>query len=327
VYCGGVRASPQTLVFLGTAVILAGLGVGRARAQDAETLTLTWLAPAGCPGTSEVRAEIARLLGGTIGAVPGGRLQARAVVTQGQTWAVNLETESGGNVGQRSLDAGSCRELAHATALIIALMIDPDAVATHTPPPAPEPPLPSPPVTQPASVLDFETGIIVTGTQGPLPSPDVGLGGTLGMSGRFWRVDLRASYGLRQDQKAAAPSPPGGDGQFNFFSAQLAGCFDLGGPRVAWGPCAVGEFGLVSAKGVGVDRALPAHVPWWAVGAGGYAAIPLSRRWAIPTHLDVLLPLRRSEYVFRDSQGQVSARVFKAAAVGVRVSVGVELRF
>ena len=89
----------------------------------------------------------------------------------------------------------------------------------------------------------------------------------------------------------------------------------------------MGEFGIVSAKGGDVERALPEQVPWWAVGAGGYAVIPFARGWAIPLHLDALAPPRRSEYVFRDSQGQVSARVFKAAPLGVRVSAGVELHF
>jgi hypothetical protein len=275
-----------------------------------------------------VQAEIVRLLGGKIEAVPGGRLLARAVVTQGQTWAVTLETESSGRVGQRALEAGSCAELANATALIVALMIDPEAVAAHAPPPAPSPPpAPAAPPSRPVRPLSYQAGVLVAGTQGTLPSPDVGLGGSLGLSGQRWRLDLRASYGLRRDQKATAPVPPGGYGRFNFFSALLTGCYDLGGPSVSWGPCAVGEFGVVSAKGVGIDRALPAEVPWWAAGAGAYAVIPLARRWAIPVHLDALLPLRRSEYVFRDSQGQVSARVFKAAAIGVRASVGVELHF
>lgn len=328
-YCGGVRAPPQTLAFLGAVLLLGTLTVAQpARAQAAEAFAFSWQAPVECPGMTEVRAEIARLLGGTIGAVPGGRLQARAVVTQSQAWAVALETESAGQVGQRSLEAGSCRELANATALIIALMIDPDAVAAHTPPPAPpSPPAPSPPASKPARPLDTQIGLIVTGTQGTLPSPDVGVGASVGLSGRRWRLDLRASYGLRRDQTATAPVPPGGHGQFSFFSALLTGCWNLGGPGLAWGPCAVGEFGVVSAKGVEVDRALPAHVPWWAVGAGGYAVIPLARRWAVPIHLDALLPLRRSEYVFRDTQGNVSARVFKAAPLGVRVSAGVELRF
>jgi hypothetical protein len=330
VYCGGVLAPPQTLVFLGAVLVLGFLTEARpARAQEAAGFAFSWQAPVGCPNTGEVRAEIARLLGGTIGVVPGGGLQARAVVTHAATWAVALETTSAGQAGQRSLEAGSCRELANATALIIALMIDPDAVAAHAPPPAPPLPAsaPSPPASEPARTLDAHVGIIIAGTQGTLPSPDVGVGASVGLSGRRWRIDLRASYGLRRDQTATASFPPGGHGQFNFFSTLLAGCWNLGGPGVAWGPCAVGEFGVMSAKGIGVDRALPAQVPWWAVGAGGFAAIPLARRWAVPIHLDALVPLHRSEYVFRDSQGNVSARVFRAAPVGVRVSAGIELRF
>ncbi len=313
---------------MGAALCLTGLvGYGPAYAQEAEALALSWQAPSGCPSTGEVRAEIARLLGGAIASVPGGRLQARAVVTQGKVWAVALETESAGQNGQRSLEAGSCAELANATALIIALMIDPDAVAEHAPPSTPPPaPLPRRPAGD-STPLESHAGIIVMGSQGTLPSVDVGVGGSLGISGRLWRAEVRASYGLRRNQEASAPLPPGGHGQFNFFSALLAGCFRLGGPKVEWGPCGVGEFGVTSAKGFGVARALPEQVPWWAVGAGGYAVIRLSRRWAVPLHGEALLPLRRTEYVFRDGKGDVSAHVFKAARLGVRVSAGVELRF
>jgi hypothetical protein len=204
-------------------------------------------------------------------------------------------------------------------------MIEAEAAAASAPPPAS--PAPELPETRPGRVLDFEAGIVVTGTQGTLPSPDVGLGGTLGLSGRLWRLELRTNFGLRRDQKASAPLPSGAYGQFSFLSALLAGCFDMGGPSMAWGPCAVGEFGIVSAKGVGIDRALPAHVPWWAAGAGGYAVIPLPRGWAIPIHVDALLPLQRPEYIFRDAQGKKSARVFRAAFLGVRVSAGFELHF
>jgi hypothetical protein len=262
VYCGDVSPASQTLGSLGAALCLSTLLVsGPARAQEPGAFAFSWQAPLGCPDVTEVRAEVVRLLGGAIGAVPGGRLQARAVVTQGQTWSVILQTESLGDFGQGALEAGSCRELAHATALIVALMIDPNTVTAHASPssasPPPTPPAPSQPAPGSPRALDYPVGIIIAATQGTLPSTDVGLGGALGVSGKRWRLDVRASYGLRRDQKAAVPPRVGGYGQFNFFSALLTGCLDLGGPKGAWGPCAVGEFGVVSAKGGDVNRTLP----------------------------------------------------------------------
>jgi hypothetical protein len=152
---------------------------------------------------------------------------------------------------------------------------------------------------------------------------DVGLGGSVGVVGRRYRVELRADYGLRRDQIANAATPPGAYGKFNFSAATLAGCFNLGQEALAWGPCADVEVGVISGQGFGISQSFPTNKLWLAVGAGGYAAISLGRRFSIPLHLDVLAPLRRPEFVFKN----VPDRVFQAPVVGVRVSAGIELRF
>ena len=218
-------------------------------------LTFSWQAPSGCPSRDDLRAEIARLLGGDIRVPQDGDIKARAVVAHGQTWSLAIETELAGRPGQRSIEAASCQDLADATALIIALMIDPDAVAAHATPPKPMPAPPSvqagpAPARQPRSV-EYLVGIHAAGSYGTLPSVDVGLGGGVGLAGRRWRVELRGTYGLRRDQKAMAAAPAGAYGQFNFTAAALAGCFNLGREeRSAFGPCADSELGVVSAKGV-----------------------------------------------------------------------------
>jgi hypothetical protein len=279
-----------------------------------------------------VSGEIARLLGGEIRILQGGDITARAVVEHGLTWSLAMDTELAGRLGRRSLEAASCQDLANAAALIIALMIDPDAVAAHATPPQPvaAPPQPTDeaPATAPAPdrkprAVEFLVGIHAAGSDGTLPSIDVGVGGGIGLQGRRWRVELRGTYGLRRDQKAMAVSPAGAYGQFNFVAAAFAACINLGPQAFAFGPCADAEFGVISAKGVGVSQSLPADTLWSALGAGGYAAISLGRHLGLPLHVDVLAPLRRSEFVFKNEPN----RVFQAPAVGVRVSAGIELRF
>jgi hypothetical protein len=279
-----------------------------------------------------VSGEIARLLGGEIRILQGGDITARAVVEHGLTWSLAMDTELAGRLGRRSLEAASCQDLANAAALIIALMIDPDAVAAHATPPQPvdAPPQPTDeaPATAPAPdrkprAVEFLVGVHAAGSDGTLPSIDVGVGGGIGLQGRRWRVELRGTYGLRRDQKAMAVSPAGAYGQFNFVAAAFAACINLGPQAFAFGPCADAEFGVISAKGVGVSQSLPADTLWSALGAGGYAAISLGRHLGLPLHVDVLAPLRRSEFVFKNEPN----RVFQAPAVGVRVSAGIELRF
>jgi hypothetical protein len=331
---------------------MLGLAVlGRALPASAgqeEAFTLSWQAPPDCPSPDAVRAEVARLLGGEIRLPAGRDFRASALVAHEQTWSVSIETELAGRSGRRSIEAASCQDLADATALILALTIDPDVVATRParsnpptptpplPPPSPPPRLPVPPpppppfpaAVQPApqkqpSSNDFLLGLQAQGSQGTLPSVDIGLGGSVGVVGRRYRVELRGAYGLRRDQIANAATLPGAYGKFNFLAATLAGCFNLGGQAVAFGPCADAEVGVVSAQGFGVSQSFPTSKPWLAIGAGGYAAISLGPRWSFPLHLDILAPLLRPEFVFKN----VPDRVFQAPVVGIRVSAGIELRF
>jgi hypothetical protein len=309
---------------------LATLGnVGSVLGNEAGAFTLSWQAPSGCPSHDELRAGIARLLGGDIRVPQGGDIKARAVVAHGQTWSLAIETELAGRPGRRSIEAASCQELADATALIIALMIDPDAVAAHATQPrlvAPPPPAQTAPAPQQERrTIQYLVGIHAAGSQGTLPSVDAGLGGGIGLAGRLWRVELRGTYGLRRDQHAGAPppAPPLSYGQFNFAAAALAGCLNLGREGVAFGPCADAELGVVSAKGFGVSQSLPANTAWLALGAGVYAAVSLGPHLSLPLHLDVLAPLRRSEFVFKNVPG----RVFQAPVVGGRICAGIELHF
>jgi hypothetical protein len=329
---------------------MLGLAVlGRALPASAgqeEAFTLSWQAPPDCPSPDTVRAEVARLLGGEIRLPAGRDFRASALVAHEQAWSVSIETELAGRSGRRSIEAASCQDLADATALILALTIDPDVVATRparpnppapTPPPPPPPPppprLPVPTAPVPAAVQpapqkqsssnNFLLGLQAQGSQGTLPSVDLGLGGSVGVVGRRYRVEIRGAYGLRRDQIANAVTPAGAYGKFNFLAATLAGCFNLGGQAVAFGPCADAEVGVVSAQGFGVSQSFSTSKPWLAIGAGGYAAISLGPRWSVPLHLDILAPLLRPEFVFKN----VPSRVFQAPVVGVRVSAGIELRF
>jgi hypothetical protein len=301
--------------------------VGTVHASETGTFDLDWQAPAGCPAHDDVQTEVARLLGGEIRIAQGKDIQAHAVAAYAQTWSVAIETSLAGRQGRRSIEAASCQDLANATALILALMIDPEAVAAHTTQPLPPPPAEPVPAPEKKSWdIEYLVGLHGAGSSGTLPSFDAGLGGGIGLAGRRWRVELSGTYGLRRDQKAAVAEVPGAYGRFNFMAAMLAGCFNLGG-ALAYGACADAEVGMVSAKGFGINQGLPARTLWLALGAGVYAAVPLRPYLSLPVHLDMLAPLRRSEFVFKDEPGNVTGRVFKAPAAGVRISMGIELHF
>lgn len=89
------------------------------------SLSLEWNAPPECPDQAYVRAMVEQLLG--TGPRPAVQVQARAEVTRGENgrWDLQLFTTREGTTGERAVQAPSCRSLADATALIVALTVDP----------------------------------------------------------------------------------------------------------------------------------------------------------------------------------------------------------
>lgn len=81
-------------------------------------LALEWRAPAGCPRADAVRADVDRLLGGEVPALAA----SGEIVRTADGWELRLRV---GAEGERVLVAHECRLLAEATALILALAIDP----------------------------------------------------------------------------------------------------------------------------------------------------------------------------------------------------------
>ena len=258
-----------------------------------------------------------------------GDIKARAVVTHEQTWSLAIETELAGRPGQRLIEPPPARipptlppSSSHRRSIQIRslpMRLRPSRCLRR---------LPCKPVSRlqgspdPWSTLwtscSRQLWDLAFRRRGP---------GRRGRSGRAALARGTARYvRLRRDQKAMAAAPAGAYGQFDFTAATLAACFNLGRRSPgspAFGPCADYELGVMSARGFLVTEGLPGQTLWSALGAGAYAAIPLGRHLSLPLHVDVLAPLRRTEFVFKNEPG----RVFQAPAVGVRIGLGVELHF
>jgi hypothetical protein len=93
-------------------------------------LELIWNAPAKCPGASSISAEIEQLIGRPLAEVPEPTIRAIASVVNPDPgkWHLRLHTRQGDTAGERELVGDDCGNLARATALILALSIDPKAV-------------------------------------------------------------------------------------------------------------------------------------------------------------------------------------------------------
>jgi hypothetical protein len=106
-------------------------------------------------------------------------------------------------------------------------------------------------------------------------------------------------------------------------SGALDGCYVFARGPFELGPCVWLEAGQVDATGRGVSHTSTANVPWVAAGAGAFAALTLDRAWAIPLHLEGMIPLARRDYAIQN----VSSAVYRPSIVGGRLSIGVEFRF
>ena len=319
-YLPRVRRLPS--VFLSLAGALGCALVGSPCSASDEPpgmLKFTWDAPADCLSAERVRMEISRLLHGDTRIRQGGDLDVRVTVKNGDIWSADLSTLHAGQTGRRFIEAPSCQSVADASALIIALMIDPDAVAGVLQGPKENVP---PSASQSAGHQSMEilAGPHVQGRIGTLPGADIGLGIGVGLTGRRWRTDLRWTYGLK-NQVATLPS--GASGRFGIMTGSLSACLNLGQERPAFGPCAVLEPGLVSSSGYGASAGFSKHAAWLAAGSGVYMSSSWGRYLRMLLEVDVLLPLHRPDYVFQDVPGVV----FRAPAVGTRALAAIACHF
>lgn len=127
---GARTIAAPCLVALGLVAALPGAS---AQSGVVESLvTLQWSAPPeACPDAVYVYGEIGRLLGGASATAEDAHVAARARVEPTKTgYRVELATTVAGMKGSRTLDAQTCKGAANATALILALMVNPARVTS-----------------------------------------------------------------------------------------------------------------------------------------------------------------------------------------------------
>ncbi|MBN1656184.1 MAG: hypothetical protein JXA30_20615 [Deltaproteobacteria bacterium] len=104
-----------------------------AKAEKSSSVEIVWVAPDKCPDESILVKEIEELVGRPLDTVREPSIKATATVqaTGDGRWVLRLRTLEANAEGERELVADSCETLAQATALILALSIDPKAVESR----------------------------------------------------------------------------------------------------------------------------------------------------------------------------------------------------
>jgi hypothetical protein len=323
-----------------TAATATGMMLAATASAEDKTLDarVRWIAPAECPTEAEVRAEARAIQGG---ATPAGQVDARAVVTSsGSRWHVDLTVVAEHGSGERSFDASSCRELANAVALIVALRAD------STQPPLSEKrtsakPQEEPTATPPSGLLGAErpTQVPPRGGDGPrlsiatggvldvglLPRP--GAGGTVAVGVLLGRARIEAHASLLASQRARDPARQAQGVDVEALGAGARGCFALlptEGVTVA--PCLGVGVERLASTGFGGDSTFARESAWLSAEAGGLGTWAIGRFFALRAGAGLVLPTARPKFVVLAPDGSVADVLHKPAATTVRLELGAELK-
>lgn len=299
-------------------------------------VALEWSAPGECPSGDHVEREVERLLGdATPPREPYLRASARVRLEASGLWNVDLRTEGPLGAGQRTLSAESCVALADATALILALAVNPTRVEANQSAARPEPPSSAqpPPVVRPpdttptprlnsprayALVADASATVDI----GTLPAAAPGVAAHLALiPSSISHIRLEIGAGIFLDSAATRPAPRSGNFSLRTFDA--GGCWVARSGRLEFGACADAELAWLSAEGLYESVTSPGHAEWCVLLVRGTVGYVWSV-WAIRADVGAALNTSRPEFV---SAGDQQGLIHQPARYTARGALGIELRF
>jgi hypothetical protein len=295
----------------------------------ASPVRLSWNAPGECPSQATVVAEIERLLG-SAGAQQEPPLEVSAHVDRldvpgaAPVWRVRIQAGwPGGTPHTRELRAPRCGVLAGASALVVAMMIEPlvggaepaDLGERPLPPPAvlspppvvvpPRPPVP-PPADAPKPDAEPEGRFVVAahagGVVGALPGVAFGFGGDIGVVVSRFRVDLGMVHYLATD--ATLPDAPDRGASVTLTTARLSAAFLPLLDPVEVGPRVGIEVGSITAEGFGVGAPGQGGSAWIAPFLGVVGAYRIGRYFAVRVDVAFAYATIRPSFVL-EPQGPV----------------------
>jgi hypothetical protein len=294
-------------------VALAGLAAAMSATAEIPRpepapVVLRWQAPSECPTGEQVLKDARTLAAGRDEAASGAPVTVDAVVERlaAARWSLTLAIGR----AQRRIEASSCKQLARAAALYVALIMEPsvgapaESTASASPPPAPSPaPSPAPPAplasrdvpARPRSQREVSmlaaAGLLVDSAT----MPRTELLGLLELGARYRRLDLtvRALAGPAQETTIMGDA----GARLRPMSAALRPCYAvLVTHPFRLGACAEGEMGWIHAEGIGVAQVRTSDAVGMSLG-GEVAA-----SWAVGTNFEwrlgagVLVPVIRPRF-------------------------------
>ncbi len=235
---------------LSVALVLGTPGLASAQVPG---LSVTWIAPPECPNLAELERVIQALLGDPLNPAGGRSLEAQVQVEQRANgrWRADVVV-AGASSGRRRLEGGSCGAVLQASAVVIALALEPGArvEATAEPPARAEPAPPPAPIEGPPLspfMLAFAGAVV-----GALPglAPEFGAG--VGLRRGRWQTQLTLAYAPEQDARVGSSSEGAG---ISRWTATASGCFAVIATRpITSGLCLGAAVERLTAQASGVAR-------------------------------------------------------------------------
>jgi hypothetical protein len=305
---------------LGAALLFASVDVGATEVAGAELLVERDAAASDCPDA--IALAKATLALGSPPAARGEPLQLIVRFERGLDGYTAVIEATGRKQGTRELHhpAASCRPLADAASVVLAVLSDlipapaPEPEAQPQPAPVPPPP-PPPPAPRPTAAIGLESGL----AYGLVGSAVTGTASVV-LRARYQAAELElgALFGLPHYQ-------PVGPGvlETSLVAGTALGCWWFGGEnRLALGGCAGPALGSLQGSGHGYDHDDSARPLWFAAVFGLAARVPIRSRWTCRLALSAVVPFNSHTFLVDPLQDG-----FHSTPAAVWLRFGPEYRF
>ncbi|MEM7153311.1 MAG: hypothetical protein AAF799_10750 [Myxococcota bacterium] len=307
--------------------------------EPAPAPPLRWSAPVSCPSPDAVQRGIEQRLGRRL---LEREVEARAEITEdAQGYHLTLRTTTSGFSEERTLSANDCVALADATALMIALAIDPVAVASAIEPWEPSEPEADPPTSAPA-VNERAHPTEPAGTTPPANEPsrrlqggmlrlaaNLGLGALPAVSGGpalaaglRWqraRIELEGHYFV---PRGSTPVD-GASVNVQLGTATVRGCGQLAHERIEAPLCGGVQLGGMRGDGDSTPGARTGVGLWFALEASIGLSWWFRPQWALSGGVATAVPIVRPGFQLDD---EPAVELFEPSSVAGRVWLGIEVR-
>ena len=315
-------------VLASLAVTLVAVGEPSPAQSDGLALHLAWESPAGCPDLASERAEIRRRVGDLARTTPAEPVIAQAAIRPDPAggFRLSLRTKVGDTEGERVLAGLDCHELSEAAALVIALLINPEAglpAPPQAPPPSPAAaPLPSPNSRSPAHLPSgLGLGLASVWSSGVLPNFAKGLAARV----FYQRGALAAAFevaGFLPDEQGATVLPQASATFYRLESALVLCATTPSSQRLGAALCLGGSIVRLHGESKGVSAPGQATATWPEALLEGAGHLRLTAHTRVRLAADLRGLGSRPDF---DILGLGS--IFRPAAHTVRGIVGLDVLF